>query len=59
MSEDQKLKICLHVTIAFLLTGLTGVGMAGYVSVFGYEDLSHSALVEMIEYVIGGDNDHC
>jgi len=28
MSEDQKTNICLYVTLTFLLTGLTGIGMA-------------------------------
>ena len=52
MSENQKSTLCLFVTLTFFLTGLTGIGMAVYVSVYGYEDVSHSAAVETTETIV-------
>ena len=58
MSENQKSAICLYVTLTFLLTGLTGVGMAIYIAVTGYDNVSHSTPIKFSESVMGYMHDH-
>jgi len=50
--------ICASVALTFFLIGLSGISMAVYVSVYGYEDLSHSAAIRTTEHLVSFMHDY-
>jgi len=46
------------IALTFFLIGLTGISIGVYVSVYGYDGLSHSAVIKTTEQVIGIYHDY-